>query len=125
MEQSKETGAKARHKRYRQSGRAADYQREWLNRNPGKRQQYARNWRIRSYGLSIEQYNHLLKEQMGVCAICGKPETKVLNGTVASLAIDHCHDTGAVRGLLCIKCNRSLHDIEWHQSAIRYLRQFS
>ena len=47
-------------------------------------------------------------QQGGVCAVCEQPETgKNQFGTV-SLAIDHDHDTGEIRKLLCMRCNRSL-----------------
>lgn len=59
----------------------------------------------REYGISFEQYNKMLEAQNGVCAICKQPETKTNRGTVKSLAVDHCHNTGRVRGLLCMECN--------------------
>jgi len=43
----------------------------------------------------------MAKQQRNVCAICGKPETAERNGKPRSLAVDHCHDTEKVRGLLC------------------------
>lgn len=58
----------------------------------------------RAYGISFNEYQRQLEAQKGVCAICGEPEpTKG-----RSLAVDHCHATGAVRGLLCRPCNTSL-----------------
>lgn len=54
------------------------------------------------YGLGEDEYNAMLQSQDGRCAICGhKPLFKIL-------VVDHCHDTGAVRGLLCHDCNRGL-----------------
>ncbi len=47
----------------------------------------------------------MLEEQNGVCAICGKPETKIFKNKVISLAVDHDHKTGKVRSLLCYRCN--------------------
>lgn len=55
------------------------------------------------YGLSPEQYDALLAEQGGVCAICGG-----VNKGSRSLAVDHDHETGTVRGLLCIPCNSAV-----------------
>lgn len=52
------------------------------------------------YGLSMEDYEVLLKKQIGVCAICNKPCS-----TGHRLCIDHEHETGGIRGLLCYKCN--------------------
>jgi recombination endonuclease VII len=53
------------------------------------------------YGLTIEQYNTLLTEQKGRCALCKKTSTR-------RLCVDHCHRTGLVRRLLCHKCNSAL-----------------
>ncbi len=58
-----------------------------------------------NYGITLDQYNWLLACQNGVCAICGRPETKIMRGKVAPLSIDHCHKTTRIRALLCHKCN--------------------
>ena len=47
----------------------------------------------------------MVKSQLGVCAACGKPETRTRNGIVLGLVVDHNHTTGKVRGLLCQSCN--------------------
>jgi hypothetical protein len=47
----------------------------------------------------------MLAKQNGVCVVCRQPETKVINGKVLKLAVDHDHETGKVRGLLCMACN--------------------
>lgn len=52
--------------------------------------------------MTAEEYAKTLTAQNGVCAICSKPP----NGK--NLSVDHDHDTGEVRGLLCDNCNRSL-----------------
>lgn len=57
--------------------------------------------RKRRYGVTDEEYQTLLIKQNGVCAICSKTCTR-------QLALDHDHDTGKVRGLLCNSCNRGL-----------------
>jgi hypothetical protein len=62
----------------------------------------ARNTRIqKTYGLSAEDYQKLFEFQNGRCAIC--LETRKTN-----LAVDHCHKTEAIRGLLCARCNGQL-----------------
>ncbi len=60
------------------------------------------------YGITGDQYNELLIAQDGLCRICGKQETKIRHGRTVALAVDHCHATGRVRGLLCNKCNRAI-----------------
>jgi hypothetical protein len=61
----------------------------------------------RYYGMSLEIYNLMLKSQNGVCAICKGNETYIPkgHGTPKPLSVDHNHDTGAIRGLLCSNCN--------------------
>jgi len=64
-------------------------------------------------------YAERLKAQGGVCAICGKPPGKT------RLALDHCHRTGRVRGLLCWSCNVKLGWLEKRMGAIvRYLKEY-
>ena len=61
-----------------------------------------------AHGLTPAQYDQMLEAQGGVCAACGTPEVGRNQYGVVSLAIDHDHATGAVRGLLCMRCNRAL-----------------
>lgn len=56
------------------------------------------------YGISVEEYNSLFDFQDGRCAIC---ETHQID-LKTRLCVDHCHDTGEVRGLLCHSCNVSV-----------------
>lgn len=56
------------------------------------------------FGITLEEYNRKFTEQGGVCQICSKPQ----DGQTKNLAVDHCHATGKVRGLLCNNCNRAL-----------------
>ena len=58
----------------------------------------------RKFGLSSEAYDLLLASQGGGCAICGATECS----SGAALAVDHCHRTGKVRGILCRDCNTTL-----------------
>jgi hypothetical protein len=60
------------------------------------------------FNMSLNDYEQLYKNQDGKCAICGSAETMVLQGKVKRIAIDHCHITGVVRGLLCHSCNTGL-----------------
>lgn len=58
----------------------------------------------KKYGITAEDYEALLVKQNHGCKICGKTEEK--NGR--RLAVDHCHENGYVRGLLCSNCNKGL-----------------
>lgn len=80
-----------------------------------KRTAYLKN----AYGITEQEYRKLLRRQHGVCAICGaKPKNQ-------TLAVDHDHETGKVRGLLCRSCNVALgclkDDIRLLSAAIVYL----
>jgi endogenous inhibitor of DNA gyrase (YacG/DUF329 family) len=79
----------------------------------------------RAYGISASDYDRMFAEQAGVCAICAQPETARRHGRTARLAIDHCHASGEVRGLLCSACNIGLgkfrDDIARLRRAIEYL----
>jgi len=73
------------------------------------------------YGISIAQYNAMLEEQGGVCAICGEqPEEE-------RLCVDHSHATGKIRGLLCRRCNSGLgcynDELRLTMGASAYLRR--
>jgi len=57
------------------------------------------------YGLTFEDYEAMLERQSGGCAICGTTEVR---GFGDRLAVDHCHDTNTVRGILCGNCNRGI-----------------
>jgi Recombination endonuclease VII len=85
----------------------------------------------RYYGISFEDYDRMHKEQNSVCKICGKVETRInsRNKKPFSLAVDHCHATKKVRGLLCSYCNHGLGNfkdsIELLEKAIAYLKSYS
>lgn len=77
------------------------------------------------YGITPERYDYLFKTQDGVCANCQQPETLRIKGNLVSLAVDHDHVTGEVRGLLCSNCNQGLgkfkHDPALLRAAADYL----
>lgn len=83
-----------------------------------------------NYGISLEQYNLLFEKQNGKCAICGNSESAVHNFTkqIQKLAVDHCHKTKKIRGLLCQDCNRGIgkfhDDVIILSNAIKYLTQY-
>lgn len=79
------------------------------------------------YGIEQETYLGMVTKQEGKCAICGAEPSN--NQHKKRLNIDHCHRTGAVRGLLCDLCNRALgmmrDDTALLANAINYLKQYS
>lgn len=75
----------------------------WRRKNPEKMREYRRKDKLKTFGLTPEEYDKLLEAQNGVCAICRGSCT-----TGKRLAVDHCHESGKVRGLLCGSCNTSL-----------------
>lgn len=83
------------------------------------RKSYGRYIR-RQYGITIDEYDAILEKQGGGCAIC-KGDTKGRG----RYHVDHCHETGKVRGLLCAKCNILLghanDDTRLLRAAISYL----
>ena len=79
------------------------------------------------FNMTVEQYDQMVVDQGGLCAICNQPETKVINGTVSRLSVDHNHETNEVRQLLCSRCNLILgwvkDDIAILENAAAYLRR--
>lgn len=76
----------------------------------------------RKYGINSSDYEELLIKQNGNCALCPKTESR----PGYKLAVDHCHSTGKVRGLLCYECNRSLSknkDTDYYKKVIEYLER--
>lgn len=73
---------------------------------------YAQNLEAK-YGITLEQYEEMAKQQGNLCALCHQPETVIAkSGEVQRLAVDHDHTTGEVRDLLCQRCNLALGSIE-------------
>jgi hypothetical protein len=94
----------------------------WKQANPersreGQRQSRQKNPRVYrnkqllwTFGITLEQYEQMEANQNGLCAICRKPETEIHPNSkkLRNFAVDHDHDTGHIRGLLCNSCNRAL-----------------
>lgn len=77
-------------------------ERHWRRRNPEAAYRHRRKADLkRNYGITMGAYDLLFKAQDGKCAVCGEEGSK-------ALAVDHCHISGSVRGLLCAKCNKAL-----------------
>lgn len=93
--------------------------RESYNTDPQKRDQQYR----KKYGITVAEYEEMFAAQQGCCMICNRPDVggKRLN-------VDHDHDTGQARGLLCRACNRGIgmfgDDPELVMAAADYLLKF-
>lgn len=91
----------------------------WRKANPEKyRNQYLKHY----YGMTLAEYESRLSSQGGVCGICRVAQS-------GRLMVDHDHSTGAVRGLLCSRCNHGLGHFKDDPSrllrAIEYLKETS
>lgn len=98
---------------------------EYASREVSRDKRRARQWRTR-YGITTVEYQQMFDAQNGVCAICKRPETALARtGKPRVLVVDHCHETGKVRGLLCVWCNAMLGSAEDNpqilSNAIAYL----
>ncbi len=73
-----------------------------------------RDIRLKNFGITENDYTSMLESQNGQCAICDGPP----DGRWKRLAVDHCHTSGEVRGLLCMVCNTMLGRFETRQDRI-------
>ena len=104
-----------------------DYKNKMKERYDKNKEYYElsnRNARFkRIYGITLDEYNLMVTEREGCCDICGKHYT--IEGK--NLAVDHCHTTDKVRGLLCFRCNIGIgylqDDINILNLAIKYLNK--
>lgn len=79
-------------------------------------------WYERKYGITYQKKIDMFNEQNGLCAIC-----EVKMDLDNKCHVDHDHTTGAVRGLLCNKCNSGLHYVEnknYYEKAKEYLKNY-
>lgn len=120
------TGKSLRYKSHKSCVICNSLQRkEWERKNPEKAKRNKRENDLKNdYGISIDEYSKMLAIQGGVCAICKRPP----KGN-RLLCIDHNHDNGEIRGLLCDGCNRGIgfleEDIDRLKSAIVYLNRMN
>jgi hypothetical protein len=83
---------------------------------------------LRKYNMTTPERDGLLSLQGGCCKICDSQIEfrKVVGNNTYTAVVDHCHNTGEIRGILCSRCNLMLgtmeDDIEVLQSAIEYLK---
>ena len=80
------------------------------------------SWLQKNYKISVQEYEDQFRAQTGICAICKRTD---LSGR--RLAVDHDHETGRLRGLICLKCNRGLgcfdDNKEFLANAVTYLKE--
>ena len=87
------------------------YQKQRKEYYQKNKKRFAKKWLLDKYNIDEKQLDIALdKRKDGVCAICGKPaeESKNSTGDGFALKVDHNHETGEVRGLLCTQCNLGL-----------------
>ncbi|WP_199546591.1 endonuclease VII domain-containing protein [Streptomyces sp. N35] len=120
-----------RTERYREDPqRYIQYTKKWAEANRDRVRRNARSSRLlKKYGITGDEYEALLEAQDGRCAICGTTEPGLTTGGHLTIfRVDHCHATGAVRGLLCNNCNIGIgqlgDDPERVEAALHYLRNF-
>lgn len=96
-----------------------DKARKWERENKDRVKANVRAYRATKYGISLKEYEVLLKKCNGLCMICIKNE---------ATCIDHCHESGEVRGLLCRPCNLALgffrDNLSSIKNATKYLERF-
>lgn len=118
-----------RNRRYRLAHREKrlEASRKWVARNRDKQRKYLEKNKLAKYGLSIADYELMVEACGNLCEICRRPEMMRQRGETLKLAVDHCHDIGRVRGLLCHSCNTSLgkfnHNPALLRSAADYLEK--
>src|SRR5690348_3462988 len=89
---------------------------------------YMERFYKKKYGITFNDYQEMLEKQKGLCAICRNPNTGIdkRSKKIKRLNIDHYHNTGKVRGLLCTKCNHGIglfqDNILLFESCIRYIQ---
>lgn len=102
----------------------SSYMPEYYAKNSSRVERQKRNLK-KNYNMSIEEFNEMWRSQSGQCGICRcnmEPTGRKAN----SVSVDHNHDTGEVRGLLCQSCNRGIGNLkdspEVLEAAAQYLR---
>lgn len=131
MEKNKADARKEYLKEYHNTEKQKNLKKDWRKSDTGKEymKEYQKtdNYRnknyIKNYGITLDDYNDMFTSQNGCCKICKTHQSELPR----SLAVDHCHETNKVRGLLCDKCNRGLghfnDDIDLLTKAIKYIKQ--
>jgi hypothetical protein len=96
---------KEKAKRYSSDPKRIEYRKKYREENKDKAKEYKL---LKTYNITLNDYNEMFKKQEGKCAICKKHQHKLST----SLYVDHDHSTGKVRELLCSSCNFKLGILE-------------
>lgn len=97
--------AKVKEYRANNTARIREYD---AQRRAGNKHRYHAYFLQYKYGITAADYQHMLHNQGGVCAVQGCGNDGSEDKRRRRLFVDHCHQTGKVRGLLCCNCNRVL-----------------
>lgn len=122
----------AERKRAASRARVAKYRARLAAEEPDKAKAMRRKHALkRLYGMAVEEVETLLASQGNACRICGE-EVLLVNGQrneKQTSVVDHCHKTGKVRGILCLRCNMGLGSFRdnptFLAAAIRYIKENS
>ncbi len=113
-----------RRERHAEDPELVERYRESIRRTARKRQENGKRYEYelrKNYGMSLADYQSLLKKQSGRCALCFTDTP----GQWGTFHVDHCHETRKIRGLLCHACNTGLgllkHDPDVLSRATQYL----
>lgn len=120
MELKQSSKEKSRLYRERNREKYLAYNKEYVI----KMAEHRRNYNLKfKFGITSEDYENMLLSQGGKCAICYTDQSQFTK----RLAVDHCHESNKVRGLLCSDCNRGIgllkDDSELVSRAAEYLRK--
>ena len=85
-------------KAHREYVKATGYDRKRYWKDPAKERE---RHLVKKYGITEADYKRMFAAQKGKCAVCGKTQERAFD-------VDHCHNSGVVRGLLCTSCNRMI-----------------
>jgi nitrate/TMAO reductase-like tetraheme cytochrome c subunit len=118
---------------YKDLDKAKQYNKEYYRKHAKKMRARSDEWYKKhpevvkdkelkkKFGISFNDYQKLLENQSGVCAICHRSETYTKAGKIKALSVDHNHITGKIRELLCSPCNVVLGLVEEDPSRLEAL----
>lgn len=109
-----------------QKVRAKERRKKWVDKNRERAREIDEKWRelhpreyknksLKSaFGISVDVYEQMFNDQEGKCLICGRHRDNFSK----DLCVDHNHDTGKIRGLLCVHCNSMFAFFEKYRKAV-------